>query len=143
MPEVLFPIRLVSILSITAMQRHFDVTVFHIKPTITIVEATVVVGGVIVLLASNLVPQAIAWGVLLSVIWTINVSPALGVPDKPDVMDIMPCASPVIEATSILSVSIDGVALWVTPTTRLVYRLLEKVWVAVVPKTCWAIAAES
>ena len=81
------------------------------------VDATVVVGGVTVL-ASNFAPQEMVCGVPLSVMRIASISPSLGVPVRFVVIEVMAWARPVMEATSILSLSIAGVALCVTETTR-------------------------
>lgn len=111
------------------------VTVFQAKPTINIADITVVVGSATVL-ASNDAPQVIARAVPLSVIRIISISPSTGVPVRLVVIDVIAWARPVIEATSVLSVFMAGVADWVTVTTRRVVRLLVKVCEAVVPTTC-------
>ena len=71
--------------------------------------ATVVVGRFTVVDA-NEAPQVIPLAVPLSVIWIINISPLTGVPVKPLLIEVIACANPVIEAMSIVSVFIDGVA---------------------------------
>jgi hypothetical protein len=75
------------------------VTSFQIKPTLSIVEATVVVGRAIVE-AANFDPQVRAAGVPLSVNRTSSVSPATGVPVRFVVMLVIAVAKPVKFATS-------------------------------------------
>ena len=93
----------------TPTHRHFVVTTFQMNEMTSMAEATVVVGNVMVL-DSKLVPQAIARGVPLSVILIRSVCPSTGDPERLDVIEVMAWASPVIDATFMLSVSIAGVA---------------------------------
>lgn len=65
----------------------------------------------------------------MSVISIINVSPATGVPERFVVNEVMACARPVIEATSVLSVLIVGVADCDVVTTLAVTLLFVKVFV--------------
>lgn len=68
-----------------------------------------VVGSVTVVEAKD-AHQVIALAVPLSVICKINISPALGVPVRFVVIEVIACASPVICIISPLSVFIEGVA---------------------------------
>jgi hypothetical protein len=54
------------------MQRHLDVATSHWNPVVSIAEATVVEGSVMVL-DSNDVPQVIARPVAMSVIWMMSI----------------------------------------------------------------------
>lgn len=92
------------------------------------VDMTVVVGSATVL-ASNDVPQVMARAVPLSVMSMRRVSPSTGVPERLDVIEVMAWASPVMWATSVLSVLITGVADCVTAGARFVTRLFVSVFV--------------
>lgn len=82
-------------------------------------------------LASKEAPHVMARPVPLSVKQIINVSYALGVPERLVVIEVIAVASPVKLATSVLSVLIVGVAPGAfTVTTRFVIRLLVSVTVA-------------
>jgi len=102
----------------TATQRHLLVTLFQINPTMSMALATVVVGSATVL-ASKLAPHVIARPVPLSVIRTTRVCPSAGLPVRFVVIDVIVCASAVIDATPFLqlSVLIAGVADCVTAST--------------------------
>lgn len=73
-------------------------------------ERTVVVGKITFPEDSKLDPHVIALADPLSVIEIIKESPLTGVPERLEVIEVMAWASPVIYATSVLSVLITGVA---------------------------------
>lgn len=83
--------------------------------------------GKATVVAANVDPQVIALAVPLSVIRNSNKSPSTGVPVKDDDILVIAWARAVIEATSVVSLLVAGVADWVTVTTRLVLLLLDNV----------------
>ena len=92
------------------MHSQCPVAELYCNKTLSIVLTTVVEGSVTFVVDPNEAPQVIPLAVPLSVIWIISISPLLGVPLKPVVIEVMAWANPVIEAMSIVSVFMDGVA---------------------------------
>jgi hypothetical protein len=86
-------------------------------------------------LASKLAPHVIALPEPSSVIAIQSVCPAVGVPDRFVVNDVMAVDSAVTEKKSTLSVFIVGSAADATVPARFVIRLFVKVCVFVVPTT--------
>lgn len=74
-----------------------------------VVDITVVVGRATVVHAKD-APKAMVFAVQLSVICTIIISPATGVPVREVVIDVIACASAVIWNISPPSVLMAGVA---------------------------------
>ena len=100
------------------------------NPTRCVFDTCVVVGNAATPDATKDAPQVIALAVPLSLIRISNFWPSVGVPDKPEVIDVIAAAKAVMLNWSYKPTSIAGVAEDVVVPMRGVIRLLVRVAVA-------------